>query len=212
MRILDFLRRVLDGGVGALTNLFNEDAKLGIQGELFLECKDSITGEVQRLHWKNVITTDASILVARLIKDSLEPPHGAFALAVGGGDSGWDLQHPPAPTVNQRALYSELSRKTFTSTQFVNASGTPVAYPTHVVDFTTTFTESEAVGPWVEMGIIGGNVSSNMSVRNPVSPPNGTYDPTVDLTLYETLINYLTFPVINKPATSTYTLTWRLTF
>ena len=37
------------------------------------------------------------------------------------------------------------------------------------------------------------------------------YDPTVDLTAFETEINYLTFPVVNKPATSTWTIVWRLT-
>jgi len=45
-----------------------------------------------------------------------------------------------------------------------------------------------------------------------VSPPAGSYDPTVDLTAYETLINYLTFAVVNKPATSTLEIVWRLTF
>jgi hypothetical protein len=213
MRILDFFRNIRETGTkGILTNRYTEDARLGIKGEFFLESRDSLTGEVKKYHWKNIITTDASILIARLVKDSLESPHGAYVLAIGSGDSGWDLQHPPAATATQRSLYAELARKRFTSTAFISSGGVPVAYPTHVVDFTTTFTESEAVGPWVEMGIIGGNISSNMSARNPVSPPNGTYDATVDLSSYETMLNYLTFPVINKPATATYTLTWRLTF
>ncbi len=174
--------------------------------------RDGKTKEVQdERHVSNLIVKDASILVARLLKSSTEPSHGLFVLAVGTGDVGWDPMAPPAATDTQRALYSELTRKTFTTTQYIDAGGIPVAYPTKVVDYTATFTEAEAVGPLVEMGLIGGNISSNMSIRNPVSPPNGAYDPTVDLTLFETLFNSLNFAVINKPATSTLTITWRIT-
>lgn len=184
-----------------------------IRGDVFFKMRDGKTGDLQwERELRNLVVLDASILIARLMKDNAEPPHGVFALAVGSGDSGWDFQNPPAPTNTQRALYSEITRKTFADTQFVDSSGVPVAYPTKVVDFTTIYTESEAVGPLVEMGLIGGNVSSNLSVRNPVSPPNGTYDPTVDLTNFDTLVNYLTFPVVNKPATSTFEIVWRLTF
>jgi len=184
-----------------------------VRGDVFFKMRDGASGELQwEKELRNLVVLDASILIARLMKDSAEPPHGIFALAVGSGDSGWNLQAPPSPTITQRALYAEITRKTFSSTQFVDSDGVPVAYPTKVVDFTTSYTEAEAVGPLVEMGLIGGNVSSNMSVRNPVTPPNGTYDPTVDLTNFDTLINYLTFPVVNKPATSTFTIVWRLTF
>lgn len=184
-----------------------------IRGDVFMRLRDGRTGELQeeREH-RNLVVLDASILIARLMKDNAEPPKGIFALAVGTGDVGWDPMSPPAPTNTQRALYSEITRKTFSSTQFINAGGTPVAYPTKVVDFTTIYTESEAVGPLVEMGLLGGNISTNLATTNPVSPPNGSYDPTVDLTDFETLCNFLTFPVINKPATSTFEITWRLTF
>lgn len=184
-----------------------------IRGDVFFRMRDGKSG---LLEWekelRNLVVLDASILIARLMKDSAEPPHGIFALAVGTGDSGWNPMTPPSPTNTQRSLYSEITRKVFSDTQFVDGDGVPVAYPTRVVDFTTIFTESEGVGPLVEMGLIGGNVSSNLSVRNPVLPPNGSYDPTVNLTNYDTLINYLTFPVVNKPATSTFEITWRLSF
>ncbi len=190
-----------------------EDFKLGIRGDVFLELRDGKTGELQ-YEWRrqNLVVLDASILIARLMKDNAEPPKGIFALAVGTGDVGWNPMSPPAPTTTQRALYSEITRKTFSSTQFINAGGVPVAYPTKVVDFTTIFTESEAVGPLVEMGLIGGNISTNLAIKNPVSPPNGAYDATVDLTDFETLLNYLSFPVVNKPATSTLSIVWRLSF
>jgi hypothetical protein len=179
------------------------DSGYYIRGDVFFRMRDGRTGDLEwEKELRNLVVLDASILIARLMKDSAEPPHGIFALAVGTGDSGWNPMTPPAPTNTQRSLYSEITRKTFSDTQFVDGAGVPVAYPTKVVDFTTVFTESEGVGPLVEMGLIGGNVSSNLSVRNPVLPANGAYDPTVNLTNFDTLINYLTFPVVNKPARS----------
>ena len=193
---------------------FKKEGKDGyyVRGDVFFKMRDTQKGSVQEWELRNLVVLDASILIARLMKDSQEPPKGAYVLAVGTGDVGWDPMTPPAPTNTQRALYSEITRKTFSTTQFVDSVGIPVAYPTNIVDFTTIFTESEAVGPLVEMGLVGGNIDTNLSVQNPVSPPNGTYDDTVDLTAYETLINYLTFPVVNKPATSTLEIVWRLTF
>jgi hypothetical protein len=185
----------------------------GIRGDVKMVMRNCFTGSVEH-QWerKNLVVSDASILVARVMRDPAEPPHGIFALAIGTGDTGWNVLNPPAATVTQRSLYGELTRKVFSAKDFIGAGGTPVGYPTNVVDFTTTFTESEAVGPLCEMGLIGGNISTNMAVRNPVLPPNGTYDPTVNLTQYETLVNYLTFNVISKPATSILSVTWRITF
>jgi hypothetical protein len=211
MKIIEAFRHAKSTFVAALNGRYEEHLGYKIKGEVFITVRDSLTGEVTD-HRHNIVTLDASILIARLMKDSQEPPHGCFALAVGTGDVGWDPMNPPAPTNTQRSLYAELTRKTFSLTQFVNPSGVPVAYPTNIVDFTTTYTESEAVGPLVEMGILGGNVNSNMSIQAPVTPPNGPYSPTEDLTLFDTLVNYLTFPVVNKPATSTLTIVWRLTF
>lgn len=174
--------------------------------------RDARTGEVQeKRDHRNLVVLDASILIARLLKDNAEPPFGILALAVGSGDVGWNPMIPPAATNTQRALYSEITRKTFTSTQFIDSVGNPTAIPTNVVDYTCLLTESEGVGPLVEMGLIGGNISSNMAVQNPVSPPNGAYDPLVDLSQFETLCNFLTFPVVNKSATSTLELVWRIT-
>jgi hypothetical protein len=181
-------------------------------GEVIMTLRDGETGEIQCTRKFNLVVKDASILVARLLKNNSETGlNGMFALAVGTGDSGWDPMHPPAPTNSQRALFSELTRKRFASTNFVDSLGNPSSLPTNVVDFVTTFTESEAVGPLVEMGILGGNIDSNMSIKNPVSPPNGPYDSTVDLTVFETLCNFFTFSVQNKPSTSTMTVVWRIT-
>lgn len=212
MRMTQAFRRAAAAFSASLGGTYTDQFQRGIRGDVFFVLQDIQSGEEKFWERRNIVVKDASILIARLVKDSQEPPQGAYVLGVGTGDSGWDPMNPPAATDTQRSLYAELTRKTFSSTTFVNGSGVPVAYPTNIVDFTTTLTESEAVGPLVEMGLLGGNISSNLSTKNPVTPPNGLYDDTVDLTQYETMINYLTFPVINKPATSTLTITWRLTF
>lgn len=213
MRFPDAFSRAASVVMGSLRSKLDERVGCIVRGDVTMVLRDSASGEVlDQREKKNLIVKDASILIARLMKDNQEPTKGVFALAVGTGDSGWNPLSPPAPTTTQRSLYSELTRKTFSKTQFIDPNGVPTAIPTNVVDFSTIFSESEAVGPLVEMALIGGSISSNLSVRNPVTPPNGTYDPLVDLTTRETMVNYLTFPVISKPATSTFEVVWRLTF
>lgn len=187
-------------------------------GEIFWKLCDGKTGELQQCgHFKNIVTLDASILIARLMKSPpipnlSEPRFGTYALAVGTGDIGWDPLSPPVATNTQRSLYNELARKQFTVTNFIDSGGSISGIPTHIIDLETTFSESEAVGPLVEMGVLGGDVDTNMAVRNPILPPNGLYDPTVDVTLKDMLINFKTFGVITKPPTSTYTVVWRFSF
>jgi hypothetical protein len=196
----------------------SEDAVRPYKGEVFWTLRHSVTGELlSEGHRMNIVTRDASILVARLMKsppvpNTSEPRFGCYALAVGTGDVGWDLQNPPIATDTQRSLYNEISRKQMQVSEFIDGDGGVSGIPTRVVDFTTTFSESEAVGPLVEMGILGGDVDTNLSVTNPILPPNGIYDDTVDVVGKDMLVNYLTFPVINKPATSTLSWTWRLSF
>lgn len=210
MRFLEAIRAARSAFSATLSGRYEDDARPSLhKGEVFIILRDGKTGEIQERRY-NIVALDASILIARLVKDNQEPPQGAFVLAVGSGDVGWNLQSPPAATNTQRALFSEVTRKTFSNTQHIDSGGSPTAIPTNVVDFTTTYTESEAVGALVEMGLLGGNIDSNLSIKNPV--PAGAYDPLVDMTAYETMINYLTFPVINKPATSTLEIIWRLTF
>jgi len=190
-----------------------EDTVSGFRGEVFMELRDGASGKlIDKRHQKNLIVKDFSVLLARLAKNNQEPPKGLFCLAVGTGDIGWNPMAPPAPTNTQRSLYAEISRKVFASTTFIDGAGIPVGIPTNVVDFTTTFTESEAVGPLVEMGLLGGNISTNLAIKNPTLPPNGPYNPLTDLTLTESLGNYLTFAVLNKPPTATLTITWRIQF
>jgi len=182
-------------------------------GEIWykLECPG---GETRWVYLgKNVITTDASIMVARLIADPTEPTAGAFALAVGTGDTGWDYQNVPAASPTQGSLYNELDRKQFSSIDFITAStGLVSAIPTNILDFTVTFSTSEAVGPLVEMGIVCAPVDTVPPLTaNPI--PQGSWnDPTVDRRNYDSFLNVRNFNVINKPGTMTLTFVWRVTF
>jgi len=169
------------------------EQKTGFNLEGHLFAKLSYTdGRVEvRDLGKNVITNSASVLLARLIKDNQEPAHGAFALAVGLGAIGIDPLNPPPATASQTALANELTRKQFQSVNFISG-GVVSASPTNVIDLTTFFNESEAVGGLTEMGLVGGDATLTANTG--------------------TLINYRTFPIINKPPTATLTITWRLTF
>ena len=133
-------------------------------------------------------------------------------LAVGTGATG-NILNPDAPQPEQRALNVEICRKLFVATQFRDGDGVAVAYPTNIVDFTTTYGEAEAVGPLNEMGLLSTH-SLNEGVTNSIPPQFGgdNYDPTFDVTEYDLMANYLTFSVVTKPATAILTITWRLTF
>jgi hypothetical protein len=168
----------------------HESPRFGLEGHLFATMTHSDGRVEQRDLGKNIIVNTASILLARLVKDNTDPAYGAFGLAVGLGGA-WDVLNPPPATASQTQLQNELTRKTFQSVNFINA-GVVVSYPTNVIDLTTFFNESEAVGALMEMGLVGGDAT--------LAPNTGT------------LINYRTFAVINKPNTATLTITWRLTF
>jgi hypothetical protein len=190
-------------------------AEMGVnkmaKGEVFLQLIDGKSGEIlHEEHKENVITADASILAAMLFKDPSTRPLGANMLAVGTGATG-ALLSPDAPDPDQRKLNAELSRKPWSQTQFRDASGNAVAIPTNIVDFTAIFDEAEAVGPLNEMGIMA-TLSSNPLTLNPNPNTYPIRDVTVDLTLYDILVNYLTFSVITKPSTARLTITWRITF
>jgi hypothetical protein len=184
-----------------------------LKGEVFIQGHVSGTPIID-IHIPNVITYDAGILAARLFRNSLSPNpaahNGLNMLAVGSGATG-SLLAPDAPQKGQRRLNSELARKAFSSVTFRDSDGVAVAYPTHVVDFYTVFTESEAVGPWNEMGLVA-TASPNPLVTNPIVNGPTDYDPTIDVTGKDLFANYLTFPVFSKTLNMVLGVTWRLTF
>jgi len=195
-------------------HLQNTEKALGMiprEGKFIFDMRDARSGE-QLVYFekKNIITRDASIQAARLFKDNTEPNFGILMLAVGTGATG-NLLSPDVPDDRQRKLNAEIARKTFSSTSFRDSTGVAVAYPTNVVDLTTTFGPSEAVGALNEMGLIS-PISSNPTILNPNPNNFPTYDATLDITPYDILINDSTFGVVSKPATANLILTWRLTF
>lgn len=184
-------------------------------GKVIFEMHDA-KSDTLLTYWErsNIITRDAGILAARLFKNSQDPVpgrhNGLTMLAVGTGATG-NLLSPDAPQATQRKLNTEIARKAFVSTQYRNADGVAVAYPTNIVDFTVTFGESEAVGPLNEMGLMAA-YSTNPLEKNPINNGPDYYDPTIDVTGKDILVNYLTFGVVTKPATAVVTITWRFTF
>lgn len=182
-------------------NSFSESASLHIKGDVWLKLGKGLTREqvLQQsdVKFENLIVDICSDLIAQwaftgVISNVGDHIPGVLTLAVGTGAPGWDLQNPPVETANLTVLYTEIARKTFVSTNYVDNVGSPSPTRTNIVDFTTTFLEAEAVGPLVEMGLFGGVGAT--------STGGGTR------------VNAKHFPVINKPSTSQLTVVWRLTF
>jgi hypothetical protein len=185
------------------------------EGKFFIDLVDPSTGEVlEHRECNNVITLDAGILAATLFKDSQTPlpgvNNGLKMLGVGTGATG-NILSPDAPQPTQRRLNAEIQRKPFSSTQYRDGNGIAVAYRTNIVDFTTTYTEAEAVGPLTEMALMS-TASANPAETNPIMNGPTNYDPTIDVDGFDLLANYLTFAVISKPATAILSITWRLIF
>lgn len=182
-----------------------------LKGHVTFDMRDAATGEPLE-HWErdNLVTLDAGILIARLVRDPSEPNFGINMLAVGSGATG-NLLAPDAPDNRQRKLNSEIARKAFSSKTYRDAVGAAVSIPTNILDLTTIFSEGEAVGPLNEMGLLS-TISANPATKNPNPDTFPTRDVTRDLTQYDTLANYLTFGVLSKPSSAILTITWRLTF
>lgn len=211
----DRMRKLRSAFKVGLQAMYEDRVPGAVKGEIFLKMWDPDTGEVgAEWHHTNVITLDASLIVARLMKDPAEPPHGINMLAVGTGANG-SLLNPDLPPKEQRRLNNEIDRKTFSETTFRDPEGNAVAIPTNVVDFTTVFSQAEAVGPLNEMGLMSTISDNRLTLNlNPNAAGQGgqTYDPTVDSAQYDNLVNYHTFGVISKPNNMVLGITWRLTF
>ncbi len=159
---------------------------------------------------KNIYTLDGGVLAAMLFSGQAGA-NPVNMLAVGTGYSG-DQNSPDLADNRQRSLRVELTRKTFSSVVYRNADGTESSVPTNVVDLTTVFNETEAVGGLVEMGLVSARDTTedpSTSLNTDVFPARNT---ALNLTTFDVLVNYLTFPVINKPSGAVLALTWRLTF
>lgn len=191
-----------------------ESSLRGFQGSFRIQVRDSRGELVEERHVPNTPTRDSSILTAMCYGGgaTLTPPavRGITMLAVGTGATG-ALLSPDAADPRQRKLNAELARKGVTAVTYRDSLGAASAVPTHVVDFTVSFGPNEAVGPLNEMGLVR-TLSLNPAVRSPVPAVFPAYDPAVDMTSYDLLVNYSTFSVISIPAGGTFGVTWRLTF
>jgi hypothetical protein len=148
--------------------------------------------EVHKYEQNNIIVNSASILIARLLKDSSEPTNGISYLGVGSGAGSWDAFDPPAPTTSQTQLENEFSRKQIDLKSFVDPdTGEPTTIPTNIVDYSVTFGEAEAVGPIMELALFGGDANAALN--------SGT------------MVNWRTFPVINKTNSMIMTIIFRIT-
>ncbi len=203
------------------TNPVRQQVKLGValqhaeeglrpkKGTFIVKMWDGETGEIlEERVVDNIITLDAGIAGAAHFKGDLTG--GLKMLAVGTGATG-NILSPDAPQNTQRKLNTEIDRKAFSSTTYRTAAGVAVSYRTNIVDFTTTYGESEAVGALNEMGLMV-PASINPETLNPINNGPTNYDPTIDVDGLDLMVNYLTFSVISKPATAVLAITWRLTF
>jgi len=188
---------------------FKEDGGYKVKGEVFI----TLDGVETKIN--NVYTLDGSILGAMLFS-GLTLRNPISMLAVGTGATG-TAQVPSIADERQRSLNTEISRKVFSSVVYRDALGAISTVPTRIIDFTTVFNEGEAVGALNEMGLLS-PFDSDPATTTPILDGGGDpvafpeYDEELDLTNYDILINYLTFPVINKPSQSVLAITWRLTF
>jgi len=186
------------------------------KGHFTLELRDLKGNLLDRRESDNIITLDCGVFSAMHFAAGPNPSpavSGLTMLCVGSGATG-SILSPDSPDPRQRMLNAEvtLGRKPVTAI-YRTGSGAVSSVPTHVVDFTATFGEGEAVGPLNEMGLLR-TISQNPLVRTPITPTPvfPAYDPTVNLTLFDVMINYGTFGVITKPSAASLSFTWRLTF
>lgn len=173
----------------------HEDSTRGYHGHIRMSVFDSEGTLIHSYESPNVIVNSASTLMARLLKNPREPKTGGIThLAVGIGAPDWNTQNPPVPTTSQLSLVNELYRKPVTRSVFINpvdASEVVAGTFTNIVDYSFHFDESEAVGALVEMGLFGGDATD----------ARGT----------GTLVNYRTFPVLNKSASMAFVIVVRIT-
>jgi hypothetical protein len=170
-----------------------EDTK-ELRGTLTIKVYDMFDGGklIHTYHQSNIIVNTASILIARLLKNNQEPQNGISFLAIGSGSGSWNLFDPPAPTTSQINLENEFYRKAIDTSTFVHpVTGEPTSAYTNIVDYAVTLGEGEAVGPIVELSLFGGDATSELN--------SGT------------MLNWRTFPVINKTSTMSVSIIFRIT-
>lgn len=147
---------------------------------------------VREMHVKNLIVSKASNFMAKRMRPGASWGAGITHLELGTGVGTGTTQAPQVEDVNQTALRVPLARKAISSWTYLDAGGNATASETNVVQITTTFTDTEAIGAIVEMGLFGGDATIT----------NGS----------GYMFNYKVFPVWNKQSGMQLTVIWKLTF
>lgn len=150
------------------------------------------TNAIREHHLKNLIVNKASVLMAKRMRPGASWGAGITHLEVGTGVGTGNTQAPEAESASQTTLRSPLARKDITAWTYIDSSGNPTETETNVVEFSVNFTENEAIGALVEMGLFGGDASNTLGTGY--------------------MFNYKVFSVWNKQAGMQLTVTWRITF
>ncbi len=148
--------------------------------------------------WKsNAIVGDCRKLLATFMGGT-SPSLGIQGLRVGMGLDSWDATGTPAATASQAALVDVHSFKVLPANLQIDFldGGTVSPNPTNRLQIVAT------LGPHVPSWPDGNHVTSNLREFGLIGSLNGA----------ETLINYVTHPVIVKDPLSTLTRTIWLTF
>lgn len=166
-----------------------EFVQLGEGNQGYFKPSEAIQEE---MHVKNLIVNKASRFMAKRMRPSESWGGGIQYLEVGTGVGTGTTQVPQKESVDQEKLRQALIRKKITSWTYVDADGKPTATETNVLQLSTTFDKTEAVGAIVEMGLFGGDATDELGSGY--------------------MFNYKTFPVWNKAEGMSLTIVWKLTF
>lgn len=164
---------------------------------------------------KNLIVNSSAFLFSRMLLNSLEPSFGVWGLAIGAGGSGqngWSATQQPDPVVTNNAMVSEILRKQFSSSTFLDANGNPTSAITTTIQVQTILnaTTDNITQPIREMGLIGGGTTS-AAAGGPTNMQTAPYfDPNNPIANSIILLNYKTLPSFSLPPNISVAIDWSL--
>jgi hypothetical protein len=183
-----------------------------IKGAVSWELKDNTGATISSGEKQNVVTNNASILLAWMMKntgnsvpESTAPTRGAYYLYYGFGNASWDVDGPPLAASTQVNLVQYTARVIVDQSKFlVNGGEEDELVPTNQIRLAFAIDNPSGSPDIVirEMGLVGGNVKGQ-----PVPYTNQT-----DPREYDLLLNYVTFGKITVTDGSRLNWNWDLTF
>lgn len=149
-------------------------------------------GAVSERHMKNLIVNKASNLIAKRMIPGTSWGAGIGYLEVGTGVGTGTTQAPQSEDLTYTTLRTALARRAIDTWTYLDATGNATVSETNVVQYTTTFQDTEAIGAIVEMGLFGGDASATLGSGY--------------------MLNYKVFPVWNKQSGMKLTVIWNITY